>query len=543
MTDNPRFSPQRSAAIRQLLIENVEAEPKRRSRHLRALLAGLVITGVVASGSTALALNRDALFSAPVPTSSETIDNRTATTSPTPTTVLTPTAAPTVSISSTPIAPHDVDSPPAGTGWSLQLPAPSGTCLADTEVKNVGEGLALVTVGPDFGDDTPIPDGCDLTLDGISVSLVDTSRGQILWSREWSWTTEAGEQTGNKAQAVLLSATNKVLVLSRPELDGPNEIIDLATGETVAPFAPQGDDGIILAAYAAPGDSGEVYAVSADTDENGDPIPSTHIKRFNPLSGAVVWSTPIDAVDPQMDVPRNQMPYAMLQYISDGSPRYENALLDITTGELSPRDSFISYKYFTGYSIRPSSYSDPVGTPVTLTGLDDAGQQLWQRTEPAGSSTSEVLTVNAKPGDRASTQVGNGQFLIANSQGVSLVDGVSGATVWSSVPSSCGLSDGAYQTYDATLSSDGSFITVDSYAGSCRLDSATGAQLAPSAIPWNRFRAFGASLVYSVADGMGTAFDAETGETQWTVPTDSYRWMYAGGYLVALDGSLLKSVG
>jgi hypothetical protein len=542
MTDDPKFSPQRSAAIRQLLIENVEAEPRRRSRHVRALLAGLVITAVVASGSTALALNRDALFSAPVPSSSATIDDPTATTPPISTVVPTPTATSSVTMASTPIAPHDVESQPAGNGWSLQLPAPSGTCLADSEVTNVAEGLALVTVGPDFGDDTPTPDGCDLTRDGMSVSLVDTSTGQIVWSREWSWTTEAGEQTGNKAQTVLLSASDKVLVLSRPDLDGPNEVIDLGTGDTVAPFSPEGG-GIILTAYAAPDESGEVYAVFADTDESGDPVPRSHIKRLDPLDGAVVWSTPIDAVDPQLDVPRNQMPYAMLQYITEGAPRYAYALLNISTGELSPRESYTTYKYFTGYSIRPSSYSDPVGTPVTLTGLDDAGEQLWQRTELPGSSVSEVLSVNAKPGGRASTQVGNGQFLIANSQGVTLVDGVSGATIWSSVPSSCGLSDGAYQTYDATQSSDGRFITVDSSAGSCRLDSATGTELTPVAIPWNRFRAFGESLVYSVVDGTGTAFDAETGEAAWAVPTDSYSWMYAGGYLVALDGSLLSSVG
>lgn len=543
MTENPKFSPQRSAAIRQLLIENVEAEPRRHGRHLRALLAGLVVTGIVASGTAALALNRDSLFGAPLPgaTATSSATAKTAAPSPTPTATQ-PGAAP-ITVGTAPIAPHDVVSPPTGAGWSLQLPAPSGTCLADTAATNVSDGLALVTVGPDFVDDTATPDGCNPDQDGLSVSLVNTQSGELVWSREWSWTTEPEQQTRNKARAIVLDDSNRIVVSSRRDLAGPNEIIDLATGATVAAFTPDEEGETVTAMYAVPGDSGDVYAIFEDIDADGNPLPHVDLRRFDPLNPTeIVWSTPLDADDINLDTPQNRLTYSMVQYLAPGSTSYTFALLDLSTGELSPRDQLTSYRYFTGYSIRPSSLDTPSGTPVTLTGLNDSGEQIWTRTEPFGSNTVEAMTVDAEPGARASTRVGNGQFLIANSQAVTLVDGATGQTIWTANPPACGLRDG-YQPLDASLSSDRGAITLDSSEGSCRFDAATGAQLADASIPWNMFRAYGESLVYVVTDGTGTAYDAGSGEAIWTTATSSYNWLYAGGYLVAFDGTTLRSIG
>lgn len=545
MTETPKFDPQRSAAIRHLLIENVEAEPKRRTRHLRALLAGLIITGVVASGSTALALNRDHLFGAPTaapPASPTSTTGSTA--SPVPTTPATPdeidSSGP--AVTGDPIAPRDVPSPPSGSGWTLEMPHSAEPCQ-DRRAYTVADGLALVQVGPIRADDNP---GCLRTNDGMTLSLVDTSSGGLLWTREWKWDTEIEGQGSAYVDTSLLGTSGRVLVDSQMDRSGPSEVLDLATGQTVAPFTPSSGNEHVYEVSPVPGDSGDVIATFRELDDDANQAPFGMVKRLDPRDAQnPIWSTRVEGTDVSAREVTNQMTFTSLTYAPISQTRYASAVLDLTSGSVSLRDERTDYEFFTGYTIRPSDY-DETEAPRTLNGFDDNGDELWTRAVGPESSVSEVLTSSVRPGDPVDVgpRVGNGQFVIGSPTSISLVDGLTGETVWETDATDCGTLPGAYGQFAVRLSPDGSAVTIGNDVDRpCRFDSATGARLADSAVPRHFSSAYGTALNYDIVDGVGTATDAQTGAVVWSTPTDAFWWFYAGGYLVYFDGFTLRSVG
>ena len=544
MTDNPKFSPERSAAIRRLLIENVEAEPRRRTSHLRALLSGLIITGIVASGSTALALNRDSLFGAPVATAAATPSPIAPTRTPAPT--LTSTAAPTddsgPTVTGAPIVPRDVLSPPSGSGWTLELPHSEELCQ-DRQAYAVSDGLALVQVGPIRADDNP---GCLRTNDGMTLSLVDTSSGELLWTRDWHWDTEIEGQGSAYVDTTVLGTSGRVLVDSHMDRSGPSEVLDLATGQTVAPFTPSSGNEHVYEVSPVPGESGDVFATFRELDDDGNQAPFGVVKRLDPRDAQnPIWSTRVEGTDLSVREVANQMTFTSLDFVPLGQTRYAAASLDLTSGAVSLRDERTDYEFFTGYTIRPSDY-DETQAPRTLHGFDDNGSELWTRAIEPGSSVSEVLTSSVRPGDPVDIgpRIGNGQFVIGSPTSVSLVEGSTGRTLWETDATDCGTLPGAYGQFAVRLSPDGSAITIgNDVERPCRFDSTTGARLADSVVPRHSSSAFGTALNYAIVDGVGTAIDAQTGAVVWSTPTDAFWWFYAGGYLVYFDGYTLRSVG
>ncbi len=100
MTNRPEFDPERSAAIRSLLVQTAAASaaapasghPRRRTIVLVALA---VLAGLLASGTAAVALMGDSLFGAPAPVVTTVAPTPTFTPTPTPTPTSTPTPTPT----------------------------------------------------------------------------------------------------------------------------------------------------------------------------------------------------------------------------------------------------------------------------------------------------------------------------------------------------------------------------------------------------------------------------------------------------------------
>jgi hypothetical protein len=539
MTEDPKFSPQRSAAIRQLLIDNVEAEPRRRRRHLRTLLAGLIITSVVASGTTALALNRDSLFGEPTPSATETGVVPT-TTAPS---VSPPTQAPEkpapISVASSPIVPHDIDTASGGPGWSLRLPGlgEPGKLVGDIDIS---EDYALITVAPEHGADLTA-ESLPASTSSFSLTLVNTRTGEQVWSRDWHWDLGPGVASA-ETRALVLGKSGRVLVVTTGSENGPREVLDLTTGTAVAAFQPAGTGETLTQVYTAPGDSGDVYATFSQRGPQGDSLPYFLIKRFDPAQPSdPQWSTRIDAQWLSTDGDAaNDFGYTRVTYSTTDSAPSLNGVLDLSTGEFSPRSEPFVYYPFTGYTIRTNPGA--AGGPTILTGLDADGNAIWTRTEPGLAQLNEVLTSDAVPGSARWATAGTGQFLVVSADGLTLVDGPTGTTVWQAQLADWELE---YPSVPLRLEAQGDTLTVTSFGSgttSSRVDLATGARLAPA--PWDiSYAVSGVDNVYRSADGRVSAIEKISGNVLWTTELAADSLFYAGGRLVASSGDSLRSVG
>ena len=544
MTDNPKFSPERSAAIRRLLIENVEAEPRRRTSHLRALLTGLIITGIVASGSTALALNRDSLFGAPTPLASTSIAHSpaaSATASAQPMPVATgPSPVP---VATSPILRTDVDSVPTSPGWSLPV-AELGNPAEGAAILSISQDYSLISVSPEEG--ARLSDDADAALSSsFSLTLVNTRTGEQVWSRDWTWDLEPGV-TSSQTRPLVLGSSGRVLVMTTGSENGPREVIDLTNGTDSASFQPAGPGEVLDRVYVPPGDSGDVYALFAQRDDQGTTLPYFVIRRFDPLqTDNVRWSTRVDATDLYIEGDHgNGLAYAKVTYytsgyVADGTQSL-NGVLDLTTGEFSPRPEPFIYHHFTGYAVRTTGGA--AGSPTTLTGLDDDGNSLWTRTEVGVHQLVEVLTSATAPVTAGSAMVGNGDFVFVSADGVTLVEGSSGATLWHVALADVKLEQ---PSEVIRLEARGDSMTLTSFGGrgtSSIIDLKTGAWLGDS--PWNiNYDTSGDAYAYRLADGQLSAIDKTTGEVVWTTASSADYVYFAGGHLVAVEGRTLTSVG
>lgn len=538
MTDNPRFSPQRSAAIRQLLIENVEAEPKRRSRHLRALLAGLVITGVVASGSTALALNRDALFSAPTPLTESPSNAPVPTASPTSAPEPAPPGTTPIAVGGSPILSRDVTSPPTSPNWSMSI-SDLGEAGGLPSVQNIADGYALVSVRPEHSPQAS-HDAEAPTQTSFSLSLIDTRSGIKVWGREWQWSVSPGHDSSFPA-ASALGSSGRILVLNDGDTSGPHEVLDLPTGTTIAPFDPAADNEILEHVTRTHDASGDVLATFGVVDAEGNRAPFSFIRRLSPgQSPDPVWSTRIDGSNVIVDEVLNGLGYSKLFYFPPGATTGLAGVLDLATGVYSPRDTSFDYNFFTGYTIRMNS-SDPEGFSSSLTGLGDNGDVIWTGTDDQVRGVSQVQTAAYQAGDYSWSRIGTGQFIRATDGQFSLVDGLTGTTVWNASAADWGIE---FSSVPIGVGTDGEALLVTSLEGdpiSLRVDPATGENLGEA--PWLSTGLQSEHAVYNVGDGTISATDIRTGNSLWSIDSAATGLFFAGGYLVATDGNTLWSVG
>jgi hypothetical protein len=228
------FTPERSAAIRQLLIDTVAEEPRRRKRLqilLTSVLSGVAL--VLAGGTAALALSGVIHLGggdtppAPVPTPTQTV-------TPTPTPTPTPTERP-IAVQGSLITPRDVTTPPSRPAWSLDLPGSGDPCEQYTTI-DIADGLALFQTGAvEVGDGG----GCDAEHQNVSLSLVDTVVGKALWSRQWAWTVPAGKAYGGThVSTLVLGTSGHVLVYTGDQSGGPHEVVALTDGRMLGSFDP-----------------------------------------------------------------------------------------------------------------------------------------------------------------------------------------------------------------------------------------------------------------------------------------------------------------
>jgi hypothetical protein len=340
-----------------------------------------------------------------------------------------------------------------------------------------------------------------------------------------------------------------------PRFGPAGEVLDVASGSTVGSLALDTGESI-RSTQAVAGDSGEVIAILETLDATLHPVGPSRVARFDPRDAAhPVWSTVVDGSAASAQVVTNGISYTSLVYSPTGwqtappagNTPYVSRVLNLSTGEISSRPESLSYDFFTGYTIREGGY-DTNGNPLTLTGLDDDGNHIWTRSVPAASSVVEVTTPLVRPGNsdqigvgRGGNRVGDGQFLVVSPDALTLVDGLTNDTIWTTGLTGCALDQTPYSSFDA-LRIDGATLIVTSASGTaCRFDATTGAVLAsPSPGTW---ASPGTVATYELREGTGTATDMQTGATVWSVPSDADAWFFAGGYLVAQSGNTVVRLG
>ncbi|MFB2583415.1 hypothetical protein [Herbiconiux liukaitaii] len=577
MTDSPRFDEARSAAIRSALVETVAADAaataahphaRSRSRRLRiALVAVLAALGIGLGGTAvAFAITGTPLFpiAAPVATAEPTSTAPAPTASPTATSAPSAPAAHPLVVTDQPIAPHDVLTAPASSPtWSVQLPGAGDMCEHVSSI-DVSDGFALLQSGPAY----PPEDSnytCDLDASRYSLTLIDTSTGEQLWSRDWSWAFTHGDGTS----ASLLGTSGRVLVWDRLNGPGPKEVLDLATGETLATVtAPAGF--AVTDLYPVPGDSGDVSFVTQKLDAAGQPITSWAVMRADPQDLATPrWSVPYEA-DQSSTQPITNSSSMMQVTHRQGDGAEVLDVYDVDSGALMVgATTDRSYSYFDGFTLRASDMIE-YEVSRTVAGIDDAGNETWSRSLESGYAVAPVSRIATLPGAlgiRPASEV----LLIGPGAQLELVDGVTGESRWvvdgSGCPAGGGLSGPAVTTFGWSVTADGLVVQSGDDGVACGFDAETGAAAdvtgrlsmyfgAQGALGNYRLEgAMGTGGLYSTKgqaaptyplpqSGVGTAYDTVTGASLWSVPAYyDESWIFAGGYLVGVSEGRVFGIG
>jgi outer membrane protein assembly factor BamB len=536
MTANgPVFDPARSAILRDILHETVATAPARPPRARFALVGGLVAAAVLLAGGTAaLALSGALHFGpsepAPAPAPTPSI---TSTPAPTSTPTSTPSSRP-LAVQTTPIQRHDVNELGA-MPWSLDLPG-TGRLCEQHHVYDIADGLALVQLGAHVvGDGSP---DCNDDLQHVSLSLVDTQQGTAIWTREWSWHAAPLYDVG----VVVLGTSGRILVVDQALAGGPHDVIDLATGRTLADFAAEKAD-ILLNAQAVPGDSGDIVMSTPTSIVRVDPR-DVHSPR---------WSTDIPgksaSVYPMVG-DTDFLPVSILLNAPgpDGWP-YESARIDLQTGRLDPGPSATALIQTDSHPAVISQYA--AGQPVELTGLDRSGQTTWTRRLPPDSDVRVVGTSTSVPGLDPNYPGASDLIAVVSTSEMTILDSVSGTERWSASTARCGLTNrvaGSSPSVTVFLDPEHDTLTVvHDGTGTCTFAASTGDPRPLPDLPsgWTLF--FGPDNAYVVSpspSGSVTAVDRQTGTKLWTsTAANTGSMLFAGGYLVLLDGDRLSSVG
>jgi hypothetical protein len=553
-----RFDEGRSAAIRSMLIQTVEAEPVRARRvHLRiAIAAVLAALGLTFGGTAvAVALSGGTLFTSEAPVPVATSSTPVAVPSVTPTPTPTPTApAHPLAITGDRIVPHDIVSAPAASPlWSIDLP-PVGNgapgCTYDT-VTDVADGYAILQRRLFANSDTP--ERCDPSANRLSVTLVDTAEGSIVWNRDWTWDPAQTDSTS----ARLLGTSGRVLIWDASEGVGPAEVLDLATGETIgAVTVPDGY--AVRELMQTSDDSGDVIYTARQLAADGQPTTTWTVRRADPLAlGDPRWTHEIVADEVLGNSPiGNSSSVLDVGYLRDGVG-WAADVLDADTGAVMAGEaSERSYLYFEGFTLRETGFTQ-YGVPSAVAGIDDAGNEVWSRASDAGISVGRV----GLPGDKpASLGLNDGSeiTLITEGNQMELIDGPTGEVKWTTDASACAINPASFDRNAPgfILQSDG--VLVDPYKG-CAFDHETGAPVEVGAR--RDTRELGYTVAYEFVGGWGTggqrseegvipasgtatAVDAITGDVLWTRPIASdERWRQAGGYVVGFSNGTMFGVG
>ncbi|ANF32768.1 hypothetical protein A0130_14840 [Leifsonia xyli] len=531
----PVFDPARSAILRDILHETVATAPARPSRTRFALLGGLVAAAVLLAGGTAaLALSGALHFGpsepapAPAPTPSIT---------PTPAPTSTPTSTPSsrpIAVQTTPIHRHDVNELGAAP-WSLDLPGTGRSC-EQRHVYDIADGLALVQLGAHVvGDGSP---DCDDDLQHVSVSLVDTRHGTAIWTREWSWHAAPLYDVG----VLVLGTSGRILVVDQALGGGPHDVIDLATGRTLADFAGEKAD-ILLNAQAVPGDSGDIVMSTPTSIVRVDPR-DAHSPR---------WSTDIPGKSASVFPMVGDTDFLPVSILlngpgPDGGP-YESARIDLQTGRLDPAPSAIALIQTDSHPAAISQWA--AGQPTELTGLDRSGQATWTRRLPPGSDVRAVSTSTGVPGTEVNRSGASDLIAVVSTSDMTIVDSASGGELWSASVARCGMTNrvaGSSPLVSVFLDPEHDTLTVvHDGTGTCTFTASTGEPRPLPDLPSGSSVFFGPDNAYvfpNEPSGDLTAADRQTGTTLWTsTARDSSSWFFAGGYLVRLNGDRLTAVG
>jgi hypothetical protein len=380
----------------------------------------------------------------------------------------------------------------------------------------------------------------------MSLTLVDTHAGEIIWSRDWQWTPGPNEQR-LPVQTTVLGASGRILVDSYRESEGPSEVLDLATGDSIAAFEPSTSTEIVTSVNPIPDGSGDVYATFEELGADGGILPYSTVKRLDPANATEpIWSTRLDSTDVHASAVQNTLGYTRLTSWVEGAADVElYGVLDLSTGEYSPRSQPFEYDFFTGVTVR-SEQADPSAMTHGYTALDDEGNPLWERTEPSGSQLMEVVTAAATPGRTSLDQTGNSQLVLVSGDGAELIDGVTGATMWKTATTDCGFTSNGTGGDAARESADDGSITVVEYGDtirSCRVDASGAVPVENASFSVQARYDYGTSSRYQLVDGRLTAVDMASGDTVWAIDSAANGVLFAGGYLVTKEGATLRSVG
>jgi len=528
------FTPERSAAIRQLLIDTVEDEPRRRKR-LQILLTS-VLSGVavaLAGGTAALALTGVLHFGSgdtppvPAPTPTQTV-------TPTPSPTLTPTSANPPLVDPGVIEPHDVNSLPATTRWSLDLPGITDCTGIRTFSLSDARAVLVSGVRPkeyEGGGD------CGSQKDEhYGVTLVDTSNGRVLWQREWRFTRETPDW---RVGFTVLGTSGRAVFADPDPAAGPHDVLDLTTGATLGTFRPEGDDFVpVRDIQAVPGDSGDVLVLTHKRDSDGREVEDT-IMRVRPTDPAEpVWSTSLGKVESTLDEPVPGSSVVTAQGWNLTNSTYETFFIDLETGEPT---TVSGQQVSTMSQILVGQPYASGGTPFDLTGYGLDGREVWTKSLPPAGR----LFAASTPGDQVLGSPDTGQFFIADRATITLFDQQTGDRLWS-VPTPTCITNG-YGPERAMLDAANDAFVLWSGADRCELSRSTGAAAGNLAsVPMAGIQLFGLTNVYTY-DGEsapGSAYDLATGTKLWSIERSGWpSWSFMGGYLVSKNGNHVESIG
>ena len=537
------FTPDRSAAIRQLLLDTVADEPRRR-RRLQILLTS-VLSGVavaLAGGTAALALTGAIhLGSGDTPPPAAPAPTPPGTPPPTPARTLTPKPAPPPLVQSAPVLPHDVDSLRPTTRWSLDLPgdpictSANAYTLSDARVVYVSglrpkeyEGSDCIDhVGEDFG-----------------VTLVDTSDGTVLWQREWKFTPKniafgvGFEVLGTSGRAVFASAEAGV---------GPHDVLDLTTGETVGTFEP-GWSGFTPARdmRAVPDGSGDVLTIQHFLDAQGRTAADDILTRSDPADFAhPKWSRPVGMGGSELGfiVPGGA---AMNLDGWTQSGIHRTTMIELQTGQSSLVPGNVNVYRPMSRILLGSTQSPPNGQ-TELVAYGSGGQKLWSRTASQAAQVFPAASPGTVPGLVNGYQTSDtGELFVKDAQTLTLIDQATGAERWAIPIPACFTRMSTL--VPAMLDARRDVFLLGSAETSCAVSHESGAVVDGPSIPVDGpfFQVFGLTHRYDYDSpaASGAAHDLATGELLWTRERHDFEsWRFDGGYLVAGWSNHIESIG